>query len=106
MSGRLVKEVLENAPDDLTPLELLVLVSIAESSRDGDRSTRGSAGSAEAIAFRVRSSAGSVRNVLSRLSARALIKPLHERTARGRAQQYRLSELHEWHRETRHRIEP
>jgi hypothetical protein len=105
VSGRLVKMVLENAPEDLTQLELLVLVSIAESSRDGDRSTRGGAGSADTIAFRVRSTPGSVRNVLSRLTARALIKPLNTHTIRGRAQRYELAELHEWHRETRHRIE-
>lgn len=105
MSGRLVKEVLENAPDDLTPLELLVLVSIAESSRDGDRSTRGGSGSADTIAYRVRSTPGSVRNALSRLVRRALIKPLNQRAHTGQAQQYRLTELHEWHRETRHPIE-
>lgn len=106
MSGRLVKEVLENAPEDLTPLELLVLVSIAESARDGDRSTRGGAGAADTIAYRVRSTPGSVRNAVSRLTRRALIKPLNDRAHTGQAQQYRLTELHEWHRETRHRIEP
>lgn len=106
MSGRLVKEVLENAPEDLTSLELLILISIAESARDGDRSTRGGSGAADTIAFRVRSTPGSVRNALSRLSARALIKPLHAKVHTGQAQQYRLTELHEWHRETRHRLEP
>jgi hypothetical protein len=105
MSGRLVKEVLENSPEDLTSLELLVLVSIAESARDGDRSTRGGSGSADTIAYRVRSTPGSVRNALSRLTRRALIKPINARAHTGQAQQYRLTELHEWHRETRHRIE-
>lgn len=100
MSGRLVKEVLEDAPASLTPLELLVLVSIAECARDGDRTTRGGSGSAEVIAHRVRTSPGSVRNVLSRLVQRGLIKPLHERAHRGMAQQYRLEELFPWHRNT------
>lgn len=102
MSGRLVHEVLENAPDDLTPTELLVLIALAESARDTDRSTRGGASSADTLAWRARSTPGNVRNVLAHLTQRGLIKPLHERAHRGFAQQYRLTELHEWHRTTRH----
>jgi len=99
VSGRLVKEVLENAPESLSRLELLVLVSLAESARDENRTTRGSAAASEVIARRVRSSTPSVRNALGALRQRALIKPLHSRTRPGLAQQYVLTELHEWHRE-------
>jgi DNA-binding MarR family transcriptional regulator len=99
VSGRIVKEVLENAPESLTRLDLLVLVSLAESARDGDRQTRGGAASAEVVAFRVRSTPSSVRNALSRLVARGLIHPMHEKARRGLAQQYRVAQLHQHHRE-------
>ncbi len=99
MSGRLVKEVLENAPSTLSRLELLVLVSIAEAAHDHDRTTRGDKAAASVIAYRVRSSIPSVRNALGALRTRALVKPLHERTRPGLAQQYVLTELHEWHRD-------
>lgn len=98
MSGRLVNEVLEYAPESLSRLELLVLVSLAESARDTDRQTRGSSSSASVLAYRVRSSPGSVRNALATLQARALVKPLHARTRPGLAQQYHLAELSTFHR--------
>lgn len=94
MSGKLVKEVLDFAPYDLTPHELLVLVSLAESARDADRSARFTT-SCEAIADRIRSTPGSVRNALMRLRKRGLIVPLHEKCRRGMAQQYAISPLHE-----------
>lgn len=99
MSGRIVKEVLEHAPQSLRPTDMLVLISLAESARDGDRTTRGGAASASTIAFRARTTEGSVRNSLSRLVGRALIKPVHERARRGLAQQYVLTELFDYHRE-------
>lgn len=99
MSGRLVKEVLENAPETLSRLELLVLVSLAESARDHDRATRGSNAAAAVVAHRVRAPIPSVRNALGSLRQRALIKPMHAHARRGLAQQYVLAELHEWHRE-------
>lgn len=99
MSGRLVKEVLENAPESLSRLELLVLISLAESARDGDRQTRGGSSAADVLAFRCRSSAPSIRNALATLTRTGLVKPLHEKARRGLAQQYRLAELHEWHRD-------
>lgn len=89
MSGRIVGEVLKFAPEDLTQLELLVLVALAEEARDKDRTalynTR-----AEDIATRVRSTPSSVRNALGRLRQRGLLVPLHERAYRGLAQQYKL----------------
>lgn len=99
MSGRIVKEVLENAPESLSRLDFDVLISIAESARDGDRQTRGGAASADVIAWRVRSTSSSVRNALSRLVGRGLIAPLHEKARRGLAQQYRIAELRAHHRE-------
>jgi len=100
MSGRLVREVLEHAPHTLTRLELLVLVSLAESANDRDRTTYGSQSAATVIAHRVRSSPATVRNALGALRQRALIKPVHGATHPGRAQQYVISELHEYHRDT------
>lgn len=98
MSGRIVGEVLENAPETLTPLELLVLVSLAESAREADRTVRGGAGSAAVVAHRVRAHESSVRRTLARLVALGLVKPVHQRAHRGQAQLYRITELHEWHR--------
>jgi len=100
MSGRLVREVLEHAPHTLTRLELLVLVSLAESANERTRITYGSQSASSVIAHRVRSTSGSVRNALSALQQRALIKPVHARARPGRAQQYALIELHEYHRDT------
>lgn len=99
MSGRLVKEVLEHAPETLSSLELLVLVSVAESARDGDRETRGGSAAASIVAHRVRAHEASVRRTLARLVERGLLKPVHARAHRGQAQQYRLAELHSWHRD-------
>lgn len=100
MSGRLVKEALEYAPQTLTTLELLVLVSLAESARDNDRETRGGSSAAEIVAHRVRAHPSSVRRTLAGLVARGIIKPVHERAHRGQAQQYRITELMPWHRDT------
>jgi DNA-binding MarR family transcriptional regulator len=95
-----VREVLEYAPHTLTRLELLVLVSLAESASDRDRTTYGSQSAATVIAHRVRSSPATVRNALGALRQRALIKPVHAQAHRGRAQQYVITELHEYHRDT------
>lgn len=97
MSGKLVREVLENAPADLTKQELLVLVSIAESAFEKDRVARQQS-SADAIAIRIRSTPSSVRNTLTALRARALIVPMIEHAGRGRAQQWYLPKLTPNHR--------
>jgi hypothetical protein len=95
VSGRLVGEVLKYAPYDLTPTELLVLIALAESAHDRDRIARYHA-SAEHLANLIRSpSPASIRNVLARLTARALIVPLIEKCHRGVAQQYRIAPLNE-----------
>lgn len=92
MSGRLVGEVLDHAPLDLTLLERLVLIALAETARDTDRTARYKA-SADAIADRIGSTPGSVRNTLGSLKARALIAPLHEKPRRGKSQEWRLTKL-------------
>lgn len=98
MSGRIVGEVLNHAPADLRPLDLLVLVSLAESAHDKDRTARAES-SAEAIAYRVRSTPSSVRNSLLRLKQRALIRPVHDKVHRGHAQNWIVSPLSSYHRE-------
>lgn len=98
MSGRLVGEVLRYAPADLRPLDLLVLVSLAESAHDRDRTARRDS-SADAIAYRVRSTPGYVRQCLIRLKQRGIIRPEHDRTYRGRAQNWILTDLSDYHRE-------
>ena len=92
MSDRIVKEVLEWAPVDLKPLELLVLVSLAEEAREGDRLARFNT-SADKLADRVRSTPASVRNTLGRLRQRGLIVPVHEKAHRGLAQQYTITKM-------------
>jgi len=99
VAGKLIHEVMENAPASLTQLELLVLIALADGARDADRSTRGASSSVAVIAYKTRATEGSVRNVLSRLAARALIKPTGPRTQRGRAQNYYLTPLTPYHRE-------
>ena len=98
MSGRIVREVLDYAPADLRPLELLVLVSLAESAQERDRTARYHTSTVE-VARRVRSTPGAVRNVLSTLRARSLVSPVHERVRPGLAQEYVLTRLDEHHRE-------
>lgn len=100
MSGRIVGEVLANAPDDLTPGELLVLVVIAEDARERDR--RAEHCDVENIAYLTRLRPGTVRNALSSLTRRALIEPLRKTTYRGGFgwQEYRITALHPHHRST------
>lgn len=97
MSWRIVKEVFDNAPDDLKPLELLVLVALAEAAHDRDRTAMENS-SADAVAFRVRSTPGSVRNVLLSLKMRGLIRPMHKRPSRGQSQNWIIANLNGHHR--------
>jgi DNA-binding MarR family transcriptional regulator len=92
VSGRLVGEVLKYAPSDLTQLELLVLVSLAESTKGTDRIARFYA-SNDHIADRVRSTPASVRNVIAKLVQRGLIVPQIEKCHRGVAQQYEIPKM-------------
>lgn len=92
MSGRLVGEVLTCAPHDLTHLELLVLVALAETAPDTDRTARHGA-TVDALADKVRSTPGTVRNVLQRLRERGLVVPLYAKPRKGLAQNYRIPKM-------------
>lgn len=96
MSGKLVRDVLDHAPEDLTSAQMLVLIALAETARDSDRIARYQT-SVKDIAWRTRCSQGTVRNALSALAARALIRPLLKARI-GIVQHYQIAELHEHHR--------
>lgn len=97
MSGRLVGEVLNNAPTDLPMLDRFVLTALAEAAPDRDRTARYNA-SADAIADRIGSTPGSVRNALTRLKDRGLITPVHAHVRRGKSQEWTLTRLTTHHR--------
>lgn len=98
MSGRIVGEVLENAPQDLRPAELLVLVSIAEDARDRDRLAKYS--DVSSIVRRTRVAPGTVRNALAELTRRGLVIAQRSNVHRGGAhQEYVVARLDPHHRE-------
>ena len=73
MSVALVKEVFNHAPAELTPLERLVLLAIAEKAQDGDREdveARVSYPSMEVLTHWTGKSPGAVRAALRRLEGR------------------------------------
>lgn len=89
MSGRIVGEILDNAPEDLTQLELLVLIALAETAKDTTRTaTFGT--SCEQIAHRIRSTPASVKSTLFRLRHRGLIVGVHDKPRKGLAQEYTI----------------
>lgn len=100
MSGRIVGEVLHHAPEDLSRLDFLVLIALAEDAHDKDRTARKEC-SAELIAYKVRptSTPASVRQALKRLKDRALIRPVHARVGPGKQQNWVISKLSSYHRE-------
>lgn len=98
MSGRIVGEVLDHAPDDLRRLDFDVLIALAEDAFDSDRTARKRCSSDE-LAYRVRSTPGSVRNALTRLQKRGLIRPVHKVVGPGRQQNWIVSKLSSYHRE-------
>jgi DNA-binding MarR family transcriptional regulator len=101
VSGRIVGEILDNAPADLTPAELLVLVAIGEDARDRDRIAQYS--DLESLVRRTRLKPGTVRNALSSLARRALIRPLKDRVHRGgNHQEYAVERLTHAHRTALH----
>lgn len=98
MSGRIVGEVLDNAPEDLTPAELLVLVAIGEDARERDRLAIYS--DVATLVTRTRCKPGTVRNALSSLTRRGLIIPTVDRVHRGgKHQEYRVPKLQPHHRQ-------
>lgn len=104
MSGRIVGEVLDHAPEDLTLSELLVLIAIAEDARDRDR--RANYSDLETLITRTRIKPGTVRNALSNLARRGLIVPQLERVHRGGAhQEYVVAKLNHGHRGALHVVD-
>jgi hypothetical protein len=97
MSGRIVGEVLDHAPEDLRGAEFLTLLAIAEDASDKDRRARFS--DLENLTRRTRQSPGTIRNALSTLARRGLIIPIH-RARPGTHQEYLVAELYEHHRHT------
>lgn len=95
MSGRIVGEVLDHAPESLRTGEFLVLIALAEDARDRDRLARYS--DAETIANRTRLAPGTVRNALVVLTRRGLIKPTR-RAQTGTHQEWLIVELYDYHR--------
>lgn len=98
MSGRIVGEVLDHAPDDLRPLDFRVLICLAEDAFDSDRTARRRC-SADELAYRARSTPGSVRHALKRLADRALIRPVHAKVGPGKQQNWVITPLSSYHRE-------
>jgi hypothetical protein len=106
MSGRIVGEVLDNAPVDLTNAELLVLVALGEDARDRDRIAQHS--DLESLVRRTRLKPGTIRNALSELTSRALIVPQRKTTYRGGFghQEYAITRLYTEHRDVIRRGRP
>ena len=106
MSGKIVGEVLDYAPEDLTETQFRVLICLAESARE-DRVSRTNT---REVARRARRAEGSVRRALADLASRCLIRPVHPRSKIGRgriAQQYAIAQLEAHHRATTmHRSAP
>jgi RIO-like serine/threonine protein kinase len=94
VSGRIVGEVLDHAPD-LPETEWRVLIALAEDANDRDRIARYS--SAERLSERARRAEGSVRNALAKLTAKGLIQPLLK-AHRGKVQHYQIARLAAAHR--------
>lgn len=98
MSGRLADEILDHAPADLSPAEMLVLVALALDARESDRQARFHC-STDDLVRRTRLKAGTVRNAISSLCARGLIRRVHERVHKGgKHQEYILAKLGQRHR--------
>lgn len=99
MSGRIVAEVMDYAPEDLRDSEFLVLLALAESARDHNRTSRTNT---KEIARRSRRSEGTVRNAIMGLTRRCLIYPVHNQASLGSrkriAQDYRIVQLESHHR--------
>lgn len=99
MSGRIVGEVFDSAPEDLKPAELLTLLAIAEDARDRDRLARYS--DVASLVIRTRMAPGTIRNALSELTRRGLIIAQRDRVHRGGAhQEYVVADLHDARRAT------
>lgn len=100
MSGRIVGDVFDHAPEDLKPAELLVLLALAEDARDRDR--RAAYSDVATLRRRTRLAPGTIRNALSTLTARCLIEPTYDVVHRGgQHQEYVVAKLNGHHRSLR-----
>lgn len=99
MSGRLVGEILDNAPADLPSSQRFVLVALAEAAHDRDRTARYYSSVAD-LSRRTGLATGTVRNNLSALAKRGLIRPIHAPgiVQRGSVQHYEIARLTSRHR--------
>lgn len=97
MSGRIVGEILNHAPDTLTPAEFLTLIAIGEDAHDKNR--RATYSDLASLTRRTRLKPGTIRNALSSLVARGLIVPQVKAVHRGgNHQEYVVPKLEEHHR--------
>lgn len=90
MSGRIVAEVLQHAPENLGPASRLVLVCLAERARDGDRLARKSVAR---MAREAGMSERTVKRALTELSRRGLIVRKAGRTGPYHVQAYWIPPL-------------
>ena len=99
MSGRLVGEILDNAPADLPPNQMLVLLALAEAAHDRDRTARYNSGTVD-LSRRTHLAVKTIRNNLSALAKRGLIRPIHAPgiVQRGHVQHYEIARLTSRHR--------
>lgn len=103
MSGRLVGQALDHAPEDLTSAQMLVLVAICEDARDKTRMA--SFSDLESLVRRTRLKPGTVRNALSVLCRRGLLLPQVETVHKGGChQEYVVADLRPHHRQADHRV--
>jgi DNA-binding MarR family transcriptional regulator len=101
-----VGEVLDNAPEDLTPGEFLVLLTVAEDAREKDRLASHS--DLESLVRRTRLRPGTIRNALSELVDRGLLIAQRKTTYRGGYghQEYVVTRLEMYHRQAIRRGRP
>lgn len=97
MSGRIVGEILDNAPEDLTRLQLQVLIALAESARDTTRVATHKT-TKVALAYRCRTTPDTVKNALRALRERGLITPTNGHAHKGKAQHWHVTKLTADHR--------
>jgi len=99
LSGRIVAEILDHAPPDLTALQRLVLVALGEAAPERDRIARYDCSAAD-LARRTGATAGGIRNATAELTRRGLVRPLLTRAEimRGKHQEYEIARLGPAHR--------
>jgi hypothetical protein len=98
MSGRIVGQVLDHAPKDLTLAQMMVFVSVAEDARE--RTRLASYSDVTALVRRSRCARGTVDNALSELCRRGLLIRQLEKVHRGGYhQEYVVAPLAPHHRE-------